>query len=204
MKAQRMKAKRYFQHIDALYTPSGKWWAEQLGVSPRTIPRLRNSGEVPNPTVTARILAVASDVRSGTTIPPCRVQAILPTGTSRFRGVHWHTAASLWRCVIKGRYAQYFPSEEQAALAYNRKALEVWGRCAYINQVPEVIELTCECCQFQSPFVFRMEWSAMRLFSKKGTRCRGCAHGLRWNYDREFYAHGRHLKQPRRKNGNTG
>jgi len=192
VKAQRMRAKRYFLGIDQFYTPSARWWAEQLNCRRRTIPRLRNKGEVPNAAIAIRILALAADVRSGYTIPPCRVQAILPHGVSRFRGVHWHSAGDLWRCVIRGKYAQYFPSEEHAAIAYNLKAKEIWGRCAYINQVPEVLDQTCECCGLQSPFVFKMEWRWDR--GGGGTRCRDCAVGLRWNYDRAFYADGKHLK----------
>ncbi len=193
MRIQREKAKRFFLGIDQFYTPSARWWADQLNCRRRTIPRLRNRGEIPNCRIAARIMAVATEVRLGTTIPPCRVQATLPHGKSRFRGVHYHPASDLWRVVIKGRYAEYFPSEEQAGLAYNLRAVKIWGRCAYINPVPEMIDLKCECCDLESPFVFRMEWR-FDIAGGGGTRCRDCAVGLRWNYDRDFYANGKHLK----------
>lgn len=53
--------------------------------------------------------------------------------TSRFKGVHWHTPNRSWVVQISGRYIGCFRDEIDAARAYDRAALERFGKFAIIN-----------------------------------------------------------------------
>lgn len=58
-------------------------------------------------------------------------------GKSKYKGVSWHKYGKKWRAEIrydyKATYLGYFDTEEQAALAYNSKALELFGEFACLN-----------------------------------------------------------------------
>jgi len=60
-------------------------------------------------------------------------------GSSRYKGVHWVTGHRRWRAMIRidgtQRYIGQFTSEEEAALAYNYAALEIYGAYACLNPV---------------------------------------------------------------------
>lgn len=57
--------------------------------------------------------------------------------SSRFKGVTWAEGKRLWRVRImflgKGVHVGYFTNEEDAARAYDRKALELFGEFARLN-----------------------------------------------------------------------
>jgi len=57
--------------------------------------------------------------------------------TSQYKGVSWYTHANKWRANItvayKTIYIGVFYSEEEAALAYDRKARELFGEYACTN-----------------------------------------------------------------------
>ena len=59
--------------------------------------------------------------------------------SSQYKGVHWYTQTNRWRAKLKHRsksiHVGYFACEHQAALAYNEKALELWGENALLNEV---------------------------------------------------------------------
>ena len=59
--------------------------------------------------------------------------------SSQYKGVHWYTQTNRWRAKLKHRsksiHVGYFACEHQAALAYNKKALELWGENALLNEV---------------------------------------------------------------------
>lgn len=59
------------------------------------------------------------------------------TGKSRFKGVCWHAAAKKWMAQIKDhgryRYLGLFTSEEDAATAYARAAIEIHGEFARVS-----------------------------------------------------------------------
>ena len=61
--------------------------------------------------------------------------------SSQYKGVGWHKASNKWRAKIghKGKqtYLGLFTCEHQAALAYNEKALELWGENALLNEVED-------------------------------------------------------------------
>lgn len=66
------------------------------------------------------------------------------TKSSQFRGVYYVRKTGAWAASIhyqdEQRYLGTFPSEEHAALAYDRAALRVWGRAAKPNFHPETGE----------------------------------------------------------------
>jgi hypothetical protein len=59
---------------------------------------------------------------------------------SKYKGVYWSKEKRLWRALIKkngvSRHLGYFESEIDAAIAYNTKALELFGKFARLNSVP--------------------------------------------------------------------
>jgi len=63
----------------------------------------------------------------------------LPFGraTSRYKGVSWDASRQLWKAQIKKDYKGIcigrFQTEEEAAIAYNRKAKELFGEFAMEN-----------------------------------------------------------------------
>lgn len=60
-------------------------------------------------------------------------------GTSKFKGVCWNERRKKWRvyiCFNKIRFdLGCFESEKQAAIAYNKKAIELHGEFANLNKV---------------------------------------------------------------------
>ena len=58
-------------------------------------------------------------------------------GTSQFKGVHWFKPTLRWKAQIglggKRMSLGYYLQEEDAAKAYNVKAVELFGEFAYIN-----------------------------------------------------------------------
>ena len=58
-------------------------------------------------------------------------------GTSRYKGVSWKTSVGKWYAAIqvmkKSIHLGVFDDERKAALAYNRAAIQTWGRFARIN-----------------------------------------------------------------------
>ena len=60
-------------------------------------------------------------------------------GTSSYKGVCWHKRDKKWISQIKSAgkkvWIGAFSCEHQAALAYNKKALELWGEHAFLNEV---------------------------------------------------------------------
>lgn len=59
--------------------------------------------------------------------------------TSKYKGVSFYKNKNKWRCRIfkggKNYYLGLFDSEEEAALVYNNKAIELFGEYAHLNNV---------------------------------------------------------------------
>ena len=59
--------------------------------------------------------------------------------TSPFKGVAWHKPQAKWRAQIqfgkKKEHLGYFDHEHEAALAYNKRATELFGEFAVLNRV---------------------------------------------------------------------
>lgn len=64
-------------------------------------------------------------------------QANAPAQTGRFKGVDFHKSRNKWRArmMVDGKvhFIGRFPTEEEAALAYDKVALEVFGEFALLN-----------------------------------------------------------------------
>jgi hypothetical protein len=64
--------------------------------------------------------------------------------SSHFKGVCRSKGKHCWQAYIthnrKALHLGYFDSEVLAALAYNRKAVELFGEFAYLNQIPPTQE----------------------------------------------------------------
>ena len=60
-------------------------------------------------------------------------------GASRFKGVFWHKQCNKWyaqiSCNGKRQHIGMYATEEEAALAYNEKATELYGEYACLNEV---------------------------------------------------------------------
>lgn len=61
--------------------------------------------------------------------------------TSKYKGVTWHKNVGKWHCSVfksgKRYYVGIYDTPEEAALAYNIKATELFGAFAYINNIGE-------------------------------------------------------------------
>jgi len=66
-------------------------------------------------------------------------QKIRKGGTSKYKGVSWDKKHSFWVAMVmlnyKNIFLGYYPDEEEAALAYNKAALEYFGEFAKINDI---------------------------------------------------------------------
>lgn len=63
--------------------------------------------------------------------------------TSKYKGVHWLSKSKTWRAVInlpnrKTVFLGHFKNEEEAALAYNKKAKELFGDIAVLNSIDKI------------------------------------------------------------------
>ena len=60
--------------------------------------------------------------------------------SSRFKGVHWQTARKVWIAKIKrngiAKHLGNFHDEIEAAIAYNKAAIIIFGDFAYLNIIP--------------------------------------------------------------------
>jgi hypothetical protein len=68
--------------------------------------------------------------------------------SSRHKGVSLHKRSGKWRAYVhhagRTKYLGTFELEDDAALAYNRAALDVWGEFARLNEVKESAMSACE------------------------------------------------------------
>ncbi len=81
-----------------------------------------------------------SNLRTATRGENCTNRPIQKNNTSGFKGVSWHKYQKRWVAyVIKNKktiHIGYFSSKEDAALAHNKKSLEIFGEFAVLNKVP--------------------------------------------------------------------
>lgn len=68
--------------------------------------------------------------------------------SSQYLGVCWDKKSQKWRAVVshngRGYHRGFFTCEHQAALAYNKKAIELHGEYANLNVVPQEYVLKYE------------------------------------------------------------
>lgn len=76
--------------------------------------------------------------------------------SSKYKGVYWSKQKNLWLALIKingkSRHLGYFNTEINAAIAYNENAKVLFGKYAWLNNVPE-----------------NKEWWRKRVFIKKNS-----------------------------------
>jgi hypothetical protein len=58
--------------------------------------------------------------------------------TSKYKGVHWKKDHNKWRVMCGNIHVGYFEAEEDAALAYNKKAKEMFGDNIPFNKISSV------------------------------------------------------------------
>lgn len=66
-------------------------------------------------------------------------KSVRPGGTSLYKGVSFHKKMGKYMAAIRrggsGYYLGYFESQEDAAIAYNKKAVELFGEFAHLNTI---------------------------------------------------------------------
>ena len=60
---------------------------------------------------------------------------IRKNNSSGYKGVAFHKKAWKWRAYLQCKHIGLYDSPEEAAKEYNRKALEIYGVFAYLNEV---------------------------------------------------------------------
>jgi len=53
--------------------------------------------------------------------------------TSKYKGVSWHAYTQKWQVFVRRLYVGLFTDEIEAAKAYDKKALEIFGKFACLN-----------------------------------------------------------------------
>jgi len=85
-----------------------------------------------------------STLRLCTNAQNCYNQQASSNGTSKHKGVSWHKCSRKWsariRCDGKFYHLGDYEDEIEAAMAYDDKAVELFGEFAYLN-LPERMEI---------------------------------------------------------------
>jgi len=85
-----------------------------------------------------------SNLRLCTNAQNTHNQRIRPNGTSKYKGVSWHRPNNKWVARIafkrKRMHIGIFDNQMEAAMAYDDKAIELFGEFACVN-LPERIEI---------------------------------------------------------------
>ena len=74
-----------------------------------------------------------SNLRLATAIQNAANNSGRATRKSRFKGVMWDAERKKWRAQIRREKLGRFETEEEAAHAYDKRAVEVWGEFAFTN-----------------------------------------------------------------------
>lgn len=77
------------------------------------------------------------NLRVATQNENCKNQMLRGSGSSTYKGVTWDTNRKKWAAQIGNNYQHYglgrYSDEKKAALAYDKKALELFGEFACLN-----------------------------------------------------------------------
>lgn len=85
---------------------------------------------------------------------------------SSYKGVSWHKASHKWaaeiRCNNERIHLGYFDYEQDAAIAYDDMAIELFGpfACLNYNHRPEIAEWLRQCCLFEPELEMEVSRSA--------------------------------------------
>lgn len=112
--------KNYLAHRLAWFIYHGMWPKDQID----HINNIRSDNRIVN-------------LREATNSENQANRKIREGGASKYKGVSWHKGAKKWQALIevnrKQTYLGQYDLEEEAALAYNKAALEYFGEFAKIN-----------------------------------------------------------------------
>lgn len=82
-----------------------------------------------------------SNLRTATTSENNANRISLKNVSSKYKGVGWHKSTNKWCAYIRKENNQFhlglFNTEIEAAIAYNKKAVELHGEFAILNQISE-------------------------------------------------------------------
>ena len=108
---------------------------------------------IPNPTNKPTVDHIDSNAKLNNTIENLRwatwIEQRMNTSkqlnaSSQYKGVIWTKSTSRWRAQIqihkKSIHLGYFKSEEEAGLAYNKRAIELFGEFAKPNVIKHNVE----------------------------------------------------------------
>jgi len=78
-------------------------------------------------------------LRLCTSTENCRNRGMQINNTSGYKGVNWYPQTNKWRAHIKvngvSKHIEYSETKEEAALAYNKAAIEYFGEFARLNVI---------------------------------------------------------------------
>lgn len=78
-----------------------------------------------------------SELRTCTRTENSRNSQVRKNSLSGFKGVSWHAKNKKWRVRIQNIYLGSFNTKTEAAKIYNKKAKELFGDFAYLNNIQE-------------------------------------------------------------------
>ena len=107
------------------------------------IPNPNNKSTVDHIDSKAKHDNTTGNLRWATQKEQCRNISSRSNTSSQYKGVCWNKFHSRW-CAhitgnVKSKHLGYFESEEEAALAYNKKAIEYFGEFANPNVIQLVV-----------------------------------------------------------------
>jgi hypothetical protein len=80
-----------------------------------------------------------NNIRIATCSQNCANRNSRKNTTSKYKGVHWDNHKKRWRATVTknniDKHAGYFSIESDAAIAYNKKAIEIHGSFASLNTI---------------------------------------------------------------------
>ena len=108
-------------------------------VAQEFIPNPNNKTTVDHIDSMAKLNNTTENLRWATQKEQCRNISARSNASSQYKGVCWNKFHSRWTAAItidvKRIHLGYFKSEEEAALTYNKKAIEHFGEFAKLNVI---------------------------------------------------------------------
>ena len=108
-------------------------------VAQEFIPNPNNKTTVDHIDSKAKLNNTTENLRWATQKEQCRNRSARSNTSSQYKGVSWNKFHSRWTAYItrnvKQTHLGYFQSEEEAALTYNKEAIEYFGEFAKLNVI---------------------------------------------------------------------
>lgn len=117
----------------------GQWWTVNIVLMHREILNITDPNIKVDHINNNKLCNERTNLRKCTMIQNMRNMKISGGGTSKYKGVSWHRRKGKWTAQIKVNYKKihlgYFTDERDAAIVYNKKAIELFGEFARINEL---------------------------------------------------------------------